>query len=140
MPCALAMSPGLTTVTGVELQSLRQVAPVGRLGPLHQLRHLRLELGLQLLGVAVTHGLVARGIGVHLGPIQAHRTELEHSHRPGVAQHLNEDRLNLLQEALAEIVDRVVIRVRVPRDVAKCDRVIAGPFQGSAGEVPVAYP
>jgi hypothetical protein len=71
---------------------------------------------------------------VHLGPIQAHRPQLEHPHRLGVAEHLNEDCLDLLQEALAETVDRVVIRMRVPRDIAKRDRVIARPFQGPAGE------
>ena len=71
---------------------------------------------------------------MQLGPVDAQRTQLQHPHRLGVAQHLNEDRLDLLQEALAETVDRVVIRMGVRCDVANGDRVIARPLQGPAGE------
>jgi hypothetical protein len=117
-----------------QVHTVRQVLGVSRFRPLDQFRHFGLELGLQLLGVAVTHRTVARGVGMHLGPVQAHRAQLQHPHLPGVAQHLHEDCLDLPQEPLAETVDRVVIRMGVRRDVAKGDRVIARPFQGPAGE------
>ena len=115
-------------------QALGQVTRIGRLRPFEQRRHLRLELGLPLLGVAVTHRLVARSIGVHLGAIQADGSQLQHPHHLGIAQHLDKDRFDLLQKPPAETVDRVVIRMIVGGDVAHRDRVVTRSFQGAAGE------
>ena len=117
-----------------QVHALRRVTRDGRFRWLDQLRHFGLELGFQLLGVAVTHRAVTRGVGMRLGHVQAHRAQLQQAHLPGVAQHLDEDRFDLLQEALAEAVDDVVIRMRVRRDVAKSDRVIARPLRRPAGE------
>jgi hypothetical protein len=50
-------------------------------------------------------------IGVQLRAIQGDGAHLEHPHGAGELQHLDEERLDLRQEELAERGDRVVIRI-----------------------------
>ncbi len=75
---------------------------------------------------------MARGVGVHLGPIQGHRPELQELHLLRDAKHLYEQRLNLLEESLAERAQRIVVRVGIGREVAKRQRVIGRLLNASA--------
>ena len=80
-----------------------KIRRIGLLGELQQLLHFPLQLLLQLLGMTVGERAVPARIGVNLGPIQRHRAELEHPHRACQLQHLNEQRLDLRQKALAKV-------------------------------------
>ena len=75
---------------------------------------------------------MARGVGVHLGPIQGHRPELQELHLLRDAKHLYEQRLNLLEEPLAERAQRIVIRVGIGCEVAKRQRVVGRMLDASA--------
>jgi hypothetical protein len=65
-----------------------------------------------------------RGVGVYLGPVQGHRPKLQQLHLLRDAEHLDEQRLNLLEESLAEPAQRIVIRVGIGREVAKCQGIV----------------
>ena len=109
-----------------EVQPFGQGLRIGRLGAGQKLGHLHLQLGLDLLGMPIRQGAMARGVGVHLGPIQGHRPELQELHLLRDAKDLYEQGLNLLEEPLAERAQRIVIRVGIGREVAKRQRVVGG--------------
>ena len=62
---------------------------------------------------------MAAGIGVNFGPIQCHRAHLEHPHLARQQQHLDEQRLDLLEKPSPECGDGVVVRMVVRGDEAE---------------------
>ena len=76
------------------------------------------------------------GIGVDLGAVQRHRAHLEHAHLAGQQKHLDEQRLDLLEEAAAECGNGVVVGVLVRRDKAERHRIVGSPLQLAAGKHP----
>ncbi len=46
---------------------------------------------------------MSAGIGVDLGPVQRHRAHLQNAHLPRQSQNLDEQALDLLQEARANV-------------------------------------
>jgi hypothetical protein len=84
-----------------------------------ELADLFAQLHLDLAGTLVRQGTMAAGVGVDLGAIQRHRTQLQHPHLARHDQHLYEQRLDLFEEAPAEAGDRVVVGVLVGGDEAK---------------------
>ena len=101
-------------------QVLRNRHPVGNipsicpLGKPQQLLHFSLQLLLDFLRVPVGQRAVPARIGVHLRAVQGHRAELEHPQIARELQHLDEQRLELEQKALANGRDRVVVGCSLP--------------------------
>jgi len=65
---------------------------------------------------------VARGIGVHLGAVQADRAQLEQLPLLGQLQHLHEEAREFVQKAPTKCGQRVVVRVAARGNVAKGHR------------------
>ena len=107
-----------------DAQAFRQGLPIGGLGAGEQLLDFAFQLRLDLLGMPVGQRAVARGVGVHLGPVQGHRPELQELHLLRDAKHLYEQGLNLLEEPLAERAQRIMVRVGIAREIAKRQRVV----------------
>lgn len=95
--------------------------------------HFGLELRLDLLGMTMGQGMVPRGVGVNLGPIQADGAKAGQPVLTGYLQHLHKDRGELLAEAAAEVRQRVVVRVLVTGNEAERQRVIGRPLDLAAG-------
>ncbi len=108
-----------------DAQALGQGFLIGGLGTREPLGKLGLQPRFDLLGMPMGARAVTRGIGVDLGAIQGDRVQLEPLHLPGDTQHLDEQRLDLLEKALADSAKRVVVRVRVHSDVTKGNRLIS---------------
>ena len=79
-----------------DLHPVRHLGLIGRLRLTQQIGHFGLQLRLDLARVLIRQRAVAAGIGVDLGAIQRHRAELQHPHLAGHAEHLHEQRLDLL--------------------------------------------
>src|SRR4051812_19883140 len=77
---------------------------------------------------------VAAGIGVDLGAVERDRAQLQHPDLAGELQHLNEQRLDLSEEASPERRNGVVIRVLVGGNEAERHRIITRSLQLAAGE------
>jgi len=75
---------------------------------------------------------VTAGVGVDLGPIQCHRAQLQHTHLACHAQHLHEQRLDLLEKTPPERGNRVVIGMLIGGDEAQRHRIIGRPLQLAA--------
>jgi len=58
------------------------------------------QLLLDLFRMSIRERTVTAGVGVNLRAIQGHRAELEHPHRAGQLQHVDEQSLNLRQKAM----------------------------------------
>ena len=104
------------------------------LGKPQQLLHFPLQLLLDLLRVPVGQRAVPARIGVHLRAIQSHSAELEHSQIVRQLQHLDEQRLELRQEALAKVRDRIVVGMLITGDIAKRHRVVRRTLNRPAGK------
>ena len=105
-------------------QALGQRLLISGFGTCQQFLDLRLQLRLDLLRMPVGERAVERGICVNLGAIQRNRAQLEQLHLPGDAQHLHEQRLDFLEEALAEGAKGVVVRLLVRSDIAEGNRFV----------------
>jgi hypothetical protein len=75
---------------------------------------------------------VLAGVGFDLGAIHADLADLEHAYFARQYQHLHKQLFQLRAKATSECGQRIVIRVRVGGNVAKCDRVIRCAFNLAA--------
>ena len=105
---------------------------VGRFRPPQQFLHLSPQLLLQLKHVSPAQGTVLGGVGFDLRPVQTHRPQLQKAHLMGQQQNLHKQRLQLLQKALAEVGNRIVIGMGVGSDIPKGHRIIRRLFQLAA--------
>ena len=71
---------------------------------------------------------------MNLRAIQGHRPQLQHAHLARQKQNLHEQRADLLQKALAEGSNRIVIGMLVGGYEPEGHGVIGGPLQLAAGE------
>ena len=71
-----------------------------------------------------------------LRAVEAHLAQLQHPQLPRYAQNLHEQRFDLLAQALAEVRNRIVVRMRVGRHVAHRHRVKGRALQLAAREDP----
>ena len=105
------------------------LAILGRIG-LAGLLQPALDLGgqrrLGRLHPAVAHRLVARGIGLQLGPVHGHMPELHQPRRPAQAQHLDEQVRQGGEVALAEVGDGAEVRPVQAGDRHDVDPLLAG--------------
>ena len=79
---------------------------------------------------------MAACIGVDLRPIQHHRAHLEHSHLARQQQHLDEQRLDLLEKPSPECGDGVVVGMIVRGNEAEGDGIVGGSFQFASRKCP----
>ena len=86
-----------------------------------QLRHLRRQLRRLLLHPPVTHRLMLRCVGLHLGPVQRHLPQLHQSSQLAPCQHLQEQVRQLCQVVLAKVRDGAEVRRVVRRQHPKRD-------------------
>jgi len=77
---------------------------------------------------------VLTGVRFHLGAIQSDPAQLHQIHFPRQQQNLDKQSLNLRKEAAAEGGNRVMIRMRVGRQITERNRVVGGAFNLAAGE------
>ena len=111
---------------------VRHVRHVGRFRQHHQFRNLGLQLRLDPAGMLPGQRAVPAGVGMHLGPIQRHRAQLQH---PGLArqqQNLDEQGLDPPQKAPPEGRDRVMVRMVVGGDEPEGHRIVGRPLQLAA--------
>ncbi len=113
---------------------VRKIGFIGGLGLRHQLRHLGLQLRLDLARMFIGQRAVAAGIGMDLRAVQRHRTQLQYTHLPRQQQNLHEQRLDLLEEPPPEGRDCVVIGMIVRGNEAERDRIVSRPLQFAAGK------
>jgi hypothetical protein len=113
---------------------VRHVGLVRRLRLGHQFGHLGPQLRLDLARMLIGQRAVAAGVGVDLGAVERDRAQLQHPHLAGKLQYLDEQCLDLLEEAPPEHGDRVVVWVLIGSSEAECHRIIRRPLQLAAGE------
>ena len=113
---------------------IRNVGLVGSLRLGHQLRHLGLQLRLDLARMLVRQCAVATRIGVDLGAVKRDRPQLQHAHLARELQNLYEQQLDLFEETPPKNGDGVVVRMLIGGDEAKRQRVIGRPLQLAAGK------
>jgi hypothetical protein len=89
----------------------------------------------------VADGLTLGGIGMHLGTVHADVAQLEITGGLSQQQHLDEQLFDLGPERLAEVRQRVVIRMQATRHKPEGQRLVGGLFDlpgtEHAGGVPV---
>ena len=110
-------------------QAVGNVRRIGRLRLGHQIGHLGLQLRFDLARVLIGKSAVPAGVGVDLRAVQRHRAHLQHAHLARQQEHLNEQRLDLLQKPPPERRDRVVVGMIVGGDEAERHAVIARPLE-----------
>ena len=108
------------------------VRRIRRFGLGHQIGHFGLQLRLDLARMLIRQRAVPAGVGVDLRAVERHRAHLQHAHLARQQQHLNEQRLDLLEKPSPERRDRVVVGMIVGRDEAERHRVIGRPLQLAA--------
>ena len=119
----------------------RQVDTIGDIGLVglfrqgEQFLHFGLQLCFQLLNVPVRERAVARGVGLHLGAVQADIAEFEQFHFPGQFEHLNEQLRELAEKSVTEGRQRVVVRVSAGGKMAEGYRR-SGSITASPGDGP----
>ena len=96
--------------------------------------HLLSQLRLKSVRIAPTHRLMIARVGLDLRPVQAHRPNLQHSHRLGNHQYLHEQPAQRLKKPFPRAI--VSWSGCVSRDVAKRHRVVRRLFELAAGEHP----
>ncbi len=79
---------------------------------------------------------MAAGVGVDLGPIQCHRAHRENAHLARQQQHLDEQRLDLLEKPSPECGDGVVVGMVVRGDEAERHRIVGCPFEFAGRKYP----
>ena len=79
---------------------------------------------------------MAARVGVDLRPIQPDRAHLQHAQLARQLENLDEQLLDILQEAPPKRRDRVVVGMIVGRNEPKRHRVVGRPLQLAAGEHP----
>ena len=117
-------------------QAVGDVGLVLRLGARQQVRHLGLQLRLELARVLPRQRAVTAGVGVYLRAVEADRAHLQHAHLARKQQHTDEQPLDLLEKPPPERGDRVVVGVVVGGDVAERHAVVSRPLQFAAGKHP----
>ena len=113
---------------------VRDVGLIGLLGQRQQFLHFRLELGFELLDVAMGQGAVARGVGLDLGTVQADGAQREQLHLLRHLKHLNEQAGQFVEKAPAKGGQGVVVGMRAGGDEAEGHRVIGRPLDLAAGK------
>ena len=116
--------------------AVRNVRRVRRFGLGHQIGDLGLQLRLDLAGVLIRQRAVTAGVGVDLRAVQRHRPHLQDAHLARQQQHLNEQRLDLLEKAPPEGRDRIVVGMIVGRDEPERHRVVGRALQLAARKHP----
>jgi pimeloyl-ACP methyl ester carboxylesterase len=106
---------------------------VAGFGQLQQLLHFFAQLGLDPVGMLPRQGLVLAGVGRDLGAVQRDVAQLQALHLSRQHQHLDEQLLDLRQEAPAEAGNAVVVGLRVRSNEAKRHRVVTGALDLAAG-------
>ena len=112
---------------------------VRRLGLGHQIGHLGLQLRLDLARMLIGQRAVPAGVGVDLRAVERHRAHLQHAHLARQQQHLNEQRLDLLQKPPPERRDRVVVGMVVRRDEAERHRSHRSPAPACGSKTPPSH-
>src|SRR2546425_9289846 len=123
-------------------QPCQAVLPSGNLLAYHQpIRHLwlvelftqgeelldlRSKLGLQLPQTFVADRFALGGIGMHFGPIQTDRAQLQHTRLLGKQEHLHEQLLQLGQEGAPKGGQCIMVGMQIACDEAKGHRLIGG--------------
>ncbi len=115
---------------------VRHVRLIRSFGFGQEFGHLGLQLRLDRARVLIGKRAVPAGVGMDLRPIQRNRAHPQNAHLVRQFQHLDGQRLDLLEEPPAERRDRVVVRVIVRGDEAKRHRIVGGPLQLAAEKHP----
>ncbi len=85
--------------------------------------------------MAIAQRPVLARVGFHFGTVQTDAAHLQQLQRSRHLQDLHEQRRDLLQEALAKVRNRVVVRVRIGGDETKRNRVVGGPLNATTREL-----
>jgi len=102
--------------------AIRYVRLIGRLRQRHQFLNLSPQLRFDLAHMLIGQRAVPAGIGVHLGAVQRHRAQLEHTGLPRQRQHLDKQLLDIGKKAPPEGGDGVVVGMIVGRNEAERHR------------------
>ncbi len=116
------------------IHPVRHTVAVGVLGHPHQLLHFFMQLRFDPADVPVRQRAVPARIRLHLGAIQRNAAQLDQLHLLRDQQHLHEQLLYLARKPLAKGGQRVMVRMRVRRNVAERHRVIGRSLNLAARE------
>jgi hypothetical protein len=117
-------------------QAVGNVYRIRRLGLGHQIGNFGLQLRLDLARVFIRQRAMPAGIGMDLRAVEPDRSHLQHAHLARHLQHLDKQRLDLLEKPPPERRDRVVVGMIVGRNEAERHRIIGRPFQLAARKHP----